>query len=443
MVKVTKAYLDLKALAVHYTEQGVDVTTTAAHYQEILSLISEGNYQAANDLITTSSANLGKLYLAKKQAESDAEAARVKAEADAEAKRGILSGVVSGGSTPLSGVNLTLLQNGQTVLTSTTDSVGAFSIKTTADTYSLKAELVGYQSTTQDSIQIVAQQTLTKNIALTKIPVATPIPTSKPTAKPTAKPTTKPAPTAFPVTTSDSTAYSTYQHTTIQTSQGSFTADIMTFDLASGHIKVMVDTADDNDCTNNCPVKSVLSYVQQDGGFAGMNGSYFCPTAYADCAGKTNSFYWKQWNSRLQKMINANNTLGEWDPFIIFEANGHATFFQHWNSFAFTSIPIYAGISCRPILVLSGQYVVSDSELDNKQLTAKISRTAMGLRGQTFYIAVIQGATVPDLGRVAVAMGLDNAMNTDAGGSTGMIYKGQYKLGPGRAVPNAIIFVEQ
>ena len=37
------------------------------------------------------------------------------------------------------------------------------------------------------------------------------------------------------------------------------------------------------------------------------------------------------------------------------------------------------------------------------------------------------------------AMGMNNALNLDSGGSTAL-WHGGYKVGPGRGIPNAIIF---
>lgn len=54
--------------------------------------------------------------------------------------------------------------------------------------------------------------------------------------------------------------------------------------------KVIVDTASESDCSNDCPFLSLADYVARNGAYGGINGSYFCPAAYPSCAGKTNSF---------------------------------------------------------------------------------------------------------------------------------------------------------
>lgn len=414
-------YVGLKKLLSDDKAQGVDVSTIESVLPLIAKKMQSGQFTDASKDITFNTAALNTLLAAKNARD-----------AEALAKLGQLTGVVTDGTNPLAGVTVTLLLADKTAASATTDAAGAYSITVDAGTYTISFALSGYVSVSHDGVVIIAQKSVVHSTSISK-PVPTPAPAPS-TPRPTAAPSTS---------RHDSTTYSTYDRTTINASSGSFTADIMTFDLSSGHIRVMEDTADDNDCTNNCSVKSVLSFVQQDGGFAGINGSYFCPTAYGDsCAGKTNSFYWKQFNSRVQKMINADNGLGHRDPFLIFDSSGHARFLQFWDDYVGIN-NIYAGISCTPAVVLNGSYSVDESTLDDKQRTAKISRGAVGLKGQTLYVVTIQGATVQDLGHAMVALGLDNAMNIDAGGSSGMVYKNSYKLGPGRAVPNVLVFIEQ
>src|SRR5205807_1899313 len=96
-----------------------------------------------------------------------------------------------------------------------------------------------------------------------------------------------------------------------------FTVDVLTVDVGSGKARLITDTATDSDCSDNCPTQSLQNYVSSNGGFAGINGTYFCPADYAACAGKVNTFYWKVFVTRLNKIINATNGLGESDPVIV------------------------------------------------------------------------------------------------------------------------------
>lgn len=235
---------------------------------------------------------------------------------------------------------------------------------------------------------------------------------------------------------------STYERTTVQTGRGNFTADIMKFNLAKGQIQVITDTANDNDCATDCAVKSVADFVKDNGGFAGINGTYFCPAASTGCAGKTNSFYWKVYNSRLGKMINANNGIKGEMPFIAINGN-QISYHRLFSSFVQTGATITAGINHEPRLLEAGQIVLNEDSLTTGEKTTKTSRVAIGFQEQMIYVVAIKSATIPDLAAVMQSLGVDYAMHLDGGGSTAMYYEGEYKAGPGRNVPNAIIFKRQ
>lgn len=232
-----------------------------------------------------------------------------------------------------------------------------------------------------------------------------------------------------------------YERKTVTTSRGNFTVDILQADLSQ--VKMVTDTANDNDCSNNCPVKSLLDYVSENQGFAGINGSYFCPESYPECAGKTNSFYWKVYNSQLQKMINPNNGMKEDKPFMAFDTTGSIQFSPRYQDFISSGFSITAGISNEPLILLNGQIVVTEGMLDDKERTVKSNRGGLGMKGQTVYAVVARSATVFDLAYIMQAIGADNAFNLDGGGSSAMVYQGVYKVGPGRLIPNALVFVKK
>src|SRR5258708_4482166 len=79
-----------------------------------------------------------------------------------------------------------------------------------------------------------------------------------------------------------------YQRINVQSEAGAYVVDIIAADLNS--TKVIVDTASDSDCGNDCPVMSLGAYASRSGAYAGINGSFFCPQTYPSCVGKTNSF---------------------------------------------------------------------------------------------------------------------------------------------------------
>ncbi len=283
-------------------------------------------------------------------------------------------------------------------------------------------------------------------------PTPTPSPTPTPTPTPTATPTPKPSPRATPTPTpsanpnsggtSASTTWSKYYTNIFTTDRGTFSGSVMQFELGPGKVKVITDTAADTECLDNCPVKPVADYVTRFNGIAGVNGTYFCPSDYSSCNGQLNSFIYKIFNPRLGRAINRENGSWEQMPLIAFDAVGNWRYFDHWYDIAGSSFPFYSGINHSPRLIVSGAISITEGELDSKQKT-KATRAAFGLKGMTLYVVHISNATILDLASVMKALNTDYALNLDAGGSSAFYYNGKYRLGPGRQVPNAMIFVEQ
>src|SRR3989338_5122465 len=91
----------------------------------------------------------------------------------------------------------------------------------------------------------------------------------------------------------------------VHTDLGDFLVDIVTADLNS--TRVIIDTASDGDCGDNCPVLPLATYVSRSGAYAGINGSYFCPAAYPSCAGKSNTFDTLAMNKNKVYFNSANN----------------------------------------------------------------------------------------------------------------------------------------
>jgi exopolysaccharide biosynthesis protein len=323
-------------------------------------------------------------------------------------------------------------------LTTTADGNGVVTASFPVGTYSVIVSKYGFTSTTTTDVALLGAQTTPLNLTLELVPVPTPTPTVKATSTPKATA----VPTATPAPASSSTAHSSYRRTTVASSRGSFTADIMEFELGAGKIKVATDTASDTDCAADCATMAVKSYVQRHAGaVAGINGTYFCAADYSTCGAEKGHFFWKVYNTRLSRMINASSGLGEGDPFLIFDSVGNPTFLSYW--YDYSSYSIAAGINHKPAVVRNGSYSVDENALDTKQRTSKVARAAIGVSGKTLYVVVVQSATVMDLGAVMVAVGATNALNLDGGGSSAIYYNGEYKRGPGRGVPNAIVFIEQ
>ncbi len=214
-----------------------------------------------------------------------------------------------------------------------------------------------------------------------------------------------------------------------------YLVDIVAGDL--GSTKVIVDTASEGDCRNDCPVLPLADYVSRNGAYAGINGSYFCPAAYPSCQDKKNSFDTLLMNKN-KRYFNSDNNVYSTVPAVIFGGS--------WIRFVGRSLDwgrdtgIDSMIANQPLLV-SGNSVVFGGDGDPKK-GSKGSRSFVANRGNTVYIGVVHNATVAESARVMKALGMENALNLDSGGSTAL-WSGGYKVGPGRSIPNAILFVRR
>ena len=97
-------------------------------------------------------------------------------------------------------------------------------------------------------------------------------------------------------------------------------------------------------------------------------------------------------------------------------------------------------IANRPLLVLDGNVTVSTTDQNKENLRG--NRGFLGSTGNTAYIGIVRGASVGEAALVLKEMGIKNAINLDSGGSTAL-WSGGYKAGPGRNIPNAILFVKK
>ena len=237
------------------------------------------------------------------------------------------------------------------------------------------------------------------------------------------------------VTTSNNPPNSGYSRQSVNTSIGTFLVDIIAADLNSA--RVIVDTASDSDCSNNCPVLSLADYVSRNGAFAGVNGSYFCPLEYPSCAGKTNSFdTLLMYKNKVY--FNSDNNKYSSVPLIYFSGNSAGIRGQSQDWGRDTGVD---SVIANQGLLLSGGNIVFGGDGDPKK-GSKGSRSFIGNKGITAYIGIVRNATVSEVAHVLKAMGLENALNLDSGGSTAL-WSGGYKTGPGRNLPNAVLFIRK
>ncbi len=238
------------------------------------------------------------------------------------------------------------------------------------------------------------------------------------------------------VAVSNSAPGSGYSRQSVQTSIGTYVIDIVAGDLSS--TKVIVDTASDSTCGNNCPVLPLATYVARSGAFAGINGSYFCPESYPSCAGKTNSFDLLVMNKN-KVYFNSDNNVYSQNPVAIF-SGGSARFLSKAQDWGRDS-GVDSVISNFPLLLINGQNQFGGNA--DPKMGSKGSRSFIGAKGSKAYIGVVRNVTVAEMATVLQTLGLDHAINLDSGGSTALWANGGYKAGPGRSLPNVVLFVRK
>lgn len=212
-----------------------------------------------------------------------------------------------------------------------------------------------------------------------------------------------------------------------------------TFDLSS--TRVITDTANDNDCATNCPVASLQTYVSKNNGYFGVNGTYFCPASYPECANKTNSFDFPVFNTRLSKWINGGNLFWNSRSMIYFDGSG-GHYKQNAKDF---SGGLIAGIVNHPGLLDGGNIQIDENQsgLSDKQ-KARGTKVGIGLIGQNKAIVMVaKNVTMREFAVAFKNAGATHALNLDTGGSLAVFGSGRYIYGPGRDIPNAIIFASK
>jgi hypothetical protein len=226
-----------------------------------------------------------------------------------------------------------------------------------------------------------------------------------------------------------------FSRQSVTTDAGTFLVDIIAADMNS--TRIIVDTASDGTCTQDCPVLSLGDYVSRSGAFAGINGSYFCPADYPSCADKKNSFDTLLMNKN-KVYFNSDNNVYSTIPAVIFLSGSMRFVGRSLDWGRDTGVD---GVLANQPLLLSGGNIAFGGGSDPKQ-GSRGSRSFVGNKGSTAYIGVVHNATVAEVAIVLKALGLDGALNLDSGGSTAL-WSGGYKVGPGRGIPNAILFVRK
>ncbi|MBW6441640.1 phosphodiester glycosidase family protein [Patescibacteria group bacterium] len=242
---------------------------------------------------------------------------------------------------------------------------------------------------------------------------------------------------SLPKTSPQKASTSGSNYMTIDTEKGKFTVYLIKVSLSD--VKVITASANGDDCKDNCPTKSLADHVKDNGGFAGINGAYFCPPDYSSCSGKVNSSDYAFYKSSSKKWLNKEAL--SWGDTGLATFNGSSPKFYKKSS-DYGGGSVTAGISNYPALLSGGNVVIDSSKLTSYQKDVKGARGAIGVGDSNLYLAIISNATVIDAAYVMKALGAKDALNLDGGGSSALYLNGSYIVGPGRSLPNAVILVK-
>ena len=242
-------------------------------------------------------------------------------------------------------------------------------------------------------------------------------------------------------------AYSKYEYKQINTVAGNFTIDLITINTNNPNLKIITDTANNNDCNSDCQTKSLGKFILENDGFAGINGTYFEPYDTS----KLNYYFFPVYSALGNKMINADQ-LKYWTtgPIFVWDINNKFYYFKDSREFKSVgefektyNTKIQAAIGNKPRLIENGQNLLIEWDIDEKQKKVKSNRNAIGVKTNYIYLVVVKNATVPDLAEVMKSLDVDHALNLDGGYSSTLWYNDEYMVQPGRNIPNAIIFSEK
>lgn len=261
-------------------------------------------------------------------------------------------------------------------------------------------------------------------------------------------------------------AYSHYDIVKREVEGRVMTADIVTIDLSDPRLRVETIAADPHPTpelsktSGRFGAAPLADFIIGSGAFAGINGSYFC--SGSGC-GAANYYFYPIYSAGT--LINESE-LKYWTtgPIMAITDDNHFHYFKDSREFPYSGWKagkekaatafrerygreLTALIGNKPRLIENKENFLIDWELDQGQKTTKTSRQALAYRenvsrfGQGEILLVsLRNATVPDLASYLQALEVDHAVNLDGGYSSALWYNDEYMVGPGRNIPNAIIF---
>lgn len=248
--------------------------------------------------------------------------------------------------------------------------------------------------------------------------------------------------------------YSKYEHKTISTQDGSFTIDAVEINLSNPKLKIITDAIEPHPDPlllkerGNYGAQSLGKFVLESSGFAGINGTYFCSSS--GC-GAQNYYFYPVFDSNSGNLVNESE-LKYWTtgPIMAWDENNKFYYFKDSREFVSVEnfenkygVKLQAAIGNKPRLIEKGMNLLIEWDIDKKQRDVKSLRNAIGYKNNSIYLVVAHNATVPDLANIMKAMAVEYALNLDGGLSSALWYNDEYMVGPGRDVPNALVFAAE
>ncbi len=252
----------------------------------------------------------------------------------------------------------------------------------------------------------------------------------------------------IPPTSNDHWSYNAEQvHTTL----GDFEADVVRMDRTA--FEMIVDVAELSvtpdliDCEGPCARWPLAEYVDRNNGLIGIHGTYFCPPDYAPCIDHPGEFLEPLVDTDTHRVINAHKMEFHFGPMLVQDTSENLYFYHRTKQFgsiaqfeSSTGKSLRSAISNYPSLVENGQLVVDSEPLDTNQQTIHGSRGGIGYNNETIFLVIAHQATVIEFASIMQSLGATYALNLDGGASSALYVDHEYKVGPGRELPNALVF---
>ncbi|MBM4421559.1 MAG: phosphodiester glycosidase family protein [Chloroflexi bacterium] len=179
------------------------------------------------------------------------------------------------------------------------------------------------------------------------------------------------------------------------------------------------------ECAHACKVQPLARFIEQERGFAGMNGTYFCPPDYAECAAALNAYEYALFDRALGRWLNPWRLSGQ-NALLTFNGAGTVAYrrsFVYDQSAAAKRAPLTAGVSNFPLLLQNGEILDTSAE-QTAAHRARGAKGAIGVDGTHVLLALVSGTTLDETALVLRAIGARDALNLDDDGSAAMFADG-------------------